>query len=448
MKQFFTILRFELKNYFTNKVFVGTTLFLVVVLAAVLFFPRISQALDSGPDPAPDAPAPTAQDEPAEEEDRPRLLLWSRDPADAAAALEPLTAAFPEYRVEQTEASTEAAVRDQVQTGAAAGAFVLESPTQYTYLAENLSLFDDNAARAQAALTDAARAQALARLGVSPGEAQSVFSLEVTGTAESLGKDQRQTFFYTYVMIFALYMVIMLYGQMVASSVATEKSSRAMELLITSAKPVSMMFGKVLAACLAGLCQLGSIFGSALLFYRLNVDFWGENPLVPSLFAMPLSLFLYLLLFFLLGFLIYAFLFGAIGSTASKLEDLNTSSTPVVLLFVAGFLVVVFSMSSGSVDNPVMKICSFVPLTSPMAMFTRIAMSTVPAWEILVSAVLLAGAVVGIGVVAARIYRVGVLLYGNPPKPAALVRAFFGKGLTAGEETAPAESQKLSRRRR
>lgn len=78
-------------------------------------------------------------------------------------------------------------------------------------------------------------------------------SIQITGEVESLGKDQFQNFFYTYIMIFALYMVILLYGQMVATNVATEKSSRAMEVLITSAKPNSMMFGKVLASCIAGL---------------------------------------------------------------------------------------------------------------------------------------------------------------------------------------------------
>jgi len=75
----------------------------------------------------------------------------------------------------------------------------------------------------------------------------------------------------------------------------------------------------------------------------------------------------------------------------------------------------VFSMSSGTVDNIAMKICSYVPFTSPMAMFTRIAMSTVAWYEIAISIGLLAGSVIGIGVISAKIYRVGVLLYGTKP---------------------------------
>ena len=74
-------------------------------------------------------------------------------------------------------------------------------------------------------------------------------------------------------MIFALYTVIVLYGQMVASNVANEKSSRAMELLVTSAKPINMMFGKVIASCLAGLMQLVAVFGSAFLFFNINKEY-------------------------------------------------------------------------------------------------------------------------------------------------------------------------------
>ena len=135
-------------------------------------------------------------------------------------------------------------------------------------------------------------------------------------------------------MIFALYMVILLYGQMVATNVATEKSSRAMEVLVTSAKPASMMFGKVLASCIAGLVQLVAIFGSALVFYNINKAAWGDNTIIQSIFNIPVDLFVYMLIFFVLGFLIYAFLYGAIGSTASKLEDINTSVMPITFLFI------------------------------------------------------------------------------------------------------------------
>ena len=227
-------------------------------------------------------------------------------------------------------------------------------------------------------------------------------------------------------MISALYMVILLYGQMVATNVATEKSSRAMEVLVTSAKPTSMMFGKVLASCIAGFSQLVLIFGTAILLYNVNKEAL-SNPLIASIFDIPIELFIYLIVFFVLGFLIYAFMFGAIGSTASKLEDINTSVMPITFLFIIAFMVVMFSMASGSVDNTAMLVCSYIPFTSPMAMFTRICMSTVAWYEIAISIAILIGSTIGIGVLSAKIYRVGVLLYGTPPKFTNIIKTVFKK---------------------
>ena len=221
-------------------------------------------------------------------------------------------------------------------------------------------------------------------------------------------------------------MVILLYGQMGATNVATEKSSRAMELLVTSAKPTSMMFGKVLASCIAGFSQLVLVFGTAILLYNINKDSL-SNPLITSIFDIPVELFIYLIVFFVLGFLIYAFMFGAVGSTASKLEDINTAVMPITYLFIIAFMVVMFSMASGEIDNTLMRVCSYIPFTSPMAMFTRICMSSVAWYEIAISIAILVGSTIGIGILSAKIYRVGVLLYGRPPKIGTIIKTVLKK---------------------
>ena len=95
---------------------------------------------------------------------------------------------------------------------------------------------------------------------------------------------------------------------------------------------------------------------------------------------------------------------------------------PITFIFIGALMVVIFSMSSGTVDNTIMMICSYFPLTSPIAMFSRIAMSTVPWYEIAISIVILIASTFGIGVLSAKIYRIGVLLYGNPPKLGKLIR--------------------------
>jgi len=404
MNQFGKIFRFELKYYLKNKVFVGVTIFLVALIAIVMFFPRIS-AMFGGSDAV---------------EEKEIMLVKAPDANMNAMVQEYFSKTFTAYQVEMTDGDTDK-ICERVRSGEVDCAFVMSDLTEFTYYVNNLSMYDMNCETAASALRQIYQFTALAG-ALSPEEAEQIMNISIDAQTENLGVDQRENFLYTYIMIMALYMVIVLYGQMVATNVATEKSSRAMELLITSADPTAMMFGKVLASCLAGLMQITAIFGTAILCYNLNKDYWTDVPMIGSIFNMPVELFGYMLVFFVLGFLIYGFLYGAIGSTASKLEDINTSVMPITMLFIVGFFVVIMAMTSGDVSNSIMVICSYVPFTSSMAMFTRIAMSTVPWYEIAASIGILAASVVGIGFISAKIYRAGVLLYGTPPKIGQIIK--------------------------
>ena len=410
MKQFGKIFKFELKYYLKNKIFVGITLFLVILIGFVMFFPRVMEALGN--------------EQGEVEVDRPVLLVKPDVPENADVVKEIFAASFTDYDVQVTN-EDDAAIKENITSEKAECAFVMSSPTAFKYYVNNLSLSDVNTAVATTALQQIYQMNAMIGGGMTPEQAAGVMNISITSEVESLGKDQTENFFYAYIMIFALYMVILLYGQMVATNVATEKSSRAMEVLITSANPTSMMFGKVLSSCFAGFMQLFAVFGSAVLFYTLNKSYWGDDMIVNSIFNIPAELLAYMLIFFVLGFLIYAFMFGAVGSTASKLEDINTSVMPVTLIFMAGFMFVMTSMSSGKVDNALMTVCSYIPFTSPMAMFTRIAMSTVAWYEIAASIAILIASTVGIGVLSAKIYRVGVLLYGTPPKISKILKTVW-----------------------
>ena len=341
MKQFGKILKFELKGYLRNKIFVGFTIFLVALIAIVMFIPNIISAFESdeGGDTTPS--------------DLPTMLVYAEDAAFASSAQEFFASAFTDYNVKVAEGGIDE-LKDEIVSGSAECAFVMNSASSYTYYVNNLSMYDSNTAIADTVLQEVYRYQQMVENNIPPELASEILSVQIESNTETLGKDQLQNFFYTYIMIFALYMVILLYGQMVATNVATEKSSRAMEVLVTSAKPTAMMFGKVLASCIAGFTQLVLVFGTAILLYNVNKEAL-SNPLIASIFDIPIELFIYLIVFFVLGFLIYAFMFGAIGSTASKLEDINTSVMPITFLFIIAFMVVMFSMSSGSVDNTAMR---------------------------------------------------------------------------------------------
>ena len=410
MKQFGKILKFELVGYLKNKIFVGITLFFVIATVLGMNIPKLLAEIDV--------------DEVTENEIK-TMLVHSPDGELMISVCELFTEAFPDYEVSASEQGEEH-IKAQITSGEADCAFIVNSADSYVYYVNNLSMYDMNTATADAVLGEICKLNAMVESGLTPEQAGEVLSVRVEGTTETLGKNQMQNFLYTYIMIFALYAVILLYGQMVATNVATEKSSRAMEVLITSADPTSMMFGKVLASCIAGFSQLVLIFGSAILSYNFSKDDI-ENSVIASIFDIPVELFAYMIVFFILGFLIYAFMFGAVGSTASKLEDINTSVMPITFIFIAALMVVVFSMTSGTVDNTLMVICSYFPLTSSIAMFTRIAMSTVAWYEIAISIIILLASTVGIGILSAKIYRIGVLLYGNPPKIGNLIKTALTK---------------------
>lgn len=403
MKDFRTVFNFELKQYFKNKLLIGITAFLVVLIAIVMFIPRFIGGKNEN----------DSHHFLTAHEENSVMLIKAEDP-DIMDTIETVwQAAFPRYTVRVYDKSL-ASLRDEIIAGEASCAFVFDTLEVYTYYVNNLSLYDYNTEAADEVLRYVHQITAMTNSGMTESEIDAAMSAKIQSRVYTLGKDQGETFLYTYIMIFALYLVILLYGQMIASKVATEKSSRVMELLITSIDSNSLIFGKVLASCLAGVLQLATMFGSFMVFYRINEAYWDAS-IIQSLFNIPSEQFVYLLVFFALGFLIYAFLYGAVGSFATKLEDINTSVLPLTILLMVAFIVVIFSVISGKFDNYAMIICSYIPLTSPIAMYARIAMSTVSFVEVAISIIILVVSTIVVGFFGAKVYRMGVLLYGTPP---------------------------------
>ena len=434
MNQFTKIFKFELKNYLSNKVFIGVTLFFAIIIIIVMFFPRMTSMFISEENSS-DSDYydynSDSTDSGNSEIDEDGLVVFNRgkekmlvlcDEILSDDVISAFSREFWQYEVEYSDKDI-SIVESMIKSGEVDCAFKINNLTDFTYYVGNLSMYDSNYSTATEILKNVYQETVLKDKGLSQDSIHDILNVFITGDTVTLGKDQIINYFYTYIMIFALYMVILLYGQMVATNVATEKSSRAMELLITSAKPTNLLFGKIFASCLAGLIQIAVIFGTAFLCFNLNKEYWDEFGIISAIFDIPFELIIYMIVFFILGFLVYAFMYGAVGSTASKLEDINTSVMPITFLFIFGFMVVVFSLTSANVDSLFMRICSYIPFTSPMAMFTRIAMSTVPLYEIVICIAILIGSIVCIGYISAKIYRVGVLLYGTPPKPSEIMKA-------------------------
>ena len=157
-------------------------------------------------------------------------------------------------------------------------------------------------------------------------------SFYVNVTEEVLGKDSGENYWYTYALVFVVYFLIIFYGQMIATSVTTEKSNRAIEILVTSVNSNSLICGKVLAGAIAGVLQATVILGSGFMAYNLVGEKWGG--ILDFIFDIPASVLIVYAVFALLSYVLYAFIFGMLGALVSKTEDISKSSMPVLMIYV------------------------------------------------------------------------------------------------------------------
>ncbi|MGF9700372.1 ABC transporter permease [Paenibacillus sp. MABNR03] len=216
-----------------------------------------------------------------------------------------------------------------------------------------------------------------------------------------------------YLLIILLFTSTMMTGNMIASEITAEKSSRIMEILITSVSPLSQMFGKIIGIFMVGLLQIG-IFGAVVAGNVLlphNRDVLSEFSL--NLSDVNLAVIAYGLIFYILGYFLYAVMFAAIGSMVSRTEELGQAVLPITMLSLVSFYIAIFSISTPNIL--LLKVASFIPFTSPTAILVRIGAGVAPTWEIIVSLAILAVSILIFGWLAAKIYRTGVLMYGKRP---------------------------------
>ncbi|CEI84063.1 hypothetical protein J18TS1_41960 [Oceanobacillus oncorhynchi subsp. incaldanensis] len=215
-----------------------------------------------------------------------------------------------------------------------------------------------------------------------------------------------------YVMLFVLYMTVLLYGQMIATDVATEKSSRVMELLISSAPPMMHMFGKIVGIALLGLTQMIILLGGGYFAIQANQDSAaGEFFEVMGIMDNDPVIYIYAIVFFLLGYFLYATLAAMLGSLVSRIEDVNQLIMPMTMLIVIAFVIAMTGL--GMPESTLITVTSYIPFFTPMIMFLRIGMLNIPFWEIGLSIGIMIVTIALFAALAARVYKGGVLMYGK-----------------------------------
>lgn len=209
-----------------------------------------------------------------------------------------------------------------------------------------------------------------------------------------------------YAGLLLLYMAVLLYGTWILSGVTEEKSNQVVEVLLSSIKPWQLLAGKIIGIGLLGMTQFASTIAVALIALRVTGAFE-----LPSLNAATVA---NLIIWFVLGFLLFAVMFGAAGSLVSRMEEANTVALPMSMTAVAGFFVSISALSDP--DGVAALIGTFVPFTAPFVVPVRAALEAIPAWQYMASVVLTVAAIVGLVFVAGRIYAGGLLRYGGRVK--------------------------------
>lgn len=409
MRKFAVILKYELKEYISSKGFVAFTLLLAIIGAVLLCLPRfIDMSAFTGVD-----FAGKSETEQAEKEQTPEYLSDKKyalyDPGNITD-----TQLLSEYfsGAQFVKVSSTGELEKMLEDETAVAGFAVKNQTEYEYYIFNKTMYDSNSEIFDEAMKAMSRARYCAANGLDLNEITQMYEPQITVTEHILNKNTTQSYWYCYALVIIVFMLIMFYGQMIAVSVTTEKSNRAIEVLVTSTTPNSLLFGKVIAGVIAGLLQSGIILGTILAAYQFNREQWGG--MLDIILDIPANVLIVFALFGTMGYLFYAFLFGAMGALVSKTEDVSKSVSGLTMIIMLIYFFSLFQLSN--VDGMIIKVLSFLPFSSYTTMFMRVAMGSVAAWEIIVSFIILTASVIGAGMLGAALYRMGTLRYGNPIK--------------------------------
>ena len=278
--------------------------------------------------------------------------------------------------------------------------------------------------RMQDAIGDALVREALMNHGVASGQADALLhdvdlKTRQVKNGKAVASDASKGFWGAYIMAFVLYFAVVFYGMNVAHSVVAEKTSRVFEVLLATAKPESLMAGKLLGVGAAGLTQMAVWIAAVLL---LSASALGSELGQGGLAAYGITTFqlVFFVLYFLLGFFFYSALSAGFGATVSQESEVQQFSMILVMPQLVGLMLMVYILGNPSAW-PVVLLSLFPPCT-PIVMCLRMSAMAVPWWQLALSMVLMVAATYGVLWVASRIYRVGILMYGKRPTLPEMIR--------------------------
>ena len=343
-----------------------------------------------------------------------RIALLGADPR----FVREISPSFQQSKIEISDVQGSAETLDSlVQSGVYDGYLVLPSNlddvTRLEYVSKNAADYRVLGAL-QAVIGKAIVAERLVNAGIPASNVGSLtqspaFEMkQLTQSGEKKTNPDFITIFMTgLTLAMLLYMTVLLYGQVIGRSVLTEKTSKTVEIMLSSVRPMDLLFGKILGKASASLVQYGiwvtiSTGALKLIGPRLGVSVGA---------GLSMATLAYLVLFFILAFFLYCSVYAALGAASEDEQHLNQLALPVVIFLIIP--VVMISAIIGTPRAPVIVALSLFPFTAPIVMFLRILVGAVSALEILVSIGLIIGTTAAVIWLSARIFRAGILMTGK-----------------------------------
>lgn len=278
--------------------------------------------------------------------------------------------------------------------------------------------------RIERALSTIVIGMRLSERGIDYGEVRGlVKSVDLEARQITEGGEERKggfdyVFMSTFLFIMLIYMTILMWGVAVQRSIIEEKNSRIVEVLLSSLRPEDLLFGKIIGVCAVGLTQyaIWGIFGGLMVTYGLamggQVAAMAEN--------LSLATLGFFILYYLLGFLLYAALFAGVGSVCNTDQEAQQMQQPIMIPLI--FTIVIPMLIIQRPDGMFAVVISLIPLFTPVVMFMRINVLMPPLWQILLSVGLMIVSIWAVGRLSAKIFRTGILMYGKKPDAREILR--------------------------
>jgi ABC-2 type transport system permease protein len=276
--------------------------------------------------------------------------------------------------------------------------------------------------RIATALNEIVVGERLKREGLDPARINKLIEKTDLKTIKIVGGEEQKSSFlrdYMGTMIFTmiLYMTLVLYGTYIMRGIVEEKSSRMVEMLLSAVNPNQLMMGKVLGIGAVGLTQYLIWGGFGFLLLKL-----GTGIVAPGTSLISGATLIFFIIFFILGYFLFATMYAGVGAVCNTMDEANQLQWIVLI-----FLLIPFLMATFAIQNPSAPVCvvlSIIPFFAPILMFMRVSTVMPPAWQVILSIGLLIAAIFLMVRLVAKVFRVGILMYGKRPRLAEIIRWF------------------------